>query len=133
MITTLRFVFFFVVSAYSFECYYCDDETSEKCNEKQTKVNCTGSDMTCFKGDLKKESGETREVRGCTKKETCEKSEKKCKDGDSGDDAYKIKECHTACCVTPDGETPCNRAFFTHVTSNMAMMMLAILLSLTVI
>ena len=129
-IITLRFVFFFVVSAYSFKCYTCIDESSDNCNKNQTSVTCTGNDKTCIKADGELESGKTLEMRGCLDTKDCDESKKKCEDGTAtfGDAGDKFKECRVVCCVPSDDETPCNSAFT--VTSNMVIMMLAILLSL---
>ena len=110
MITALRFFFFFVVSAYSFECYHCIDETSEKCNEKQTKVNCTGNDKKCIKVDGYARDWKTFEMRLCTNK--CAEAEEICTDdSDAIFEDEKMMKCRFACCVPDDGDlTPCYSA-----------------------
>lgn len=118
-------------TAYSFECYLCEEKTEEECNSKQTKINCTGDDATCSKANFKTEKDETGEVRECDTKKSCEEVKKRCDDGEEIDRGSKgkITKCNVACCVTAEGaENPCNGAIT--VSVNVVMMILAALYAL---
>ena len=119
-------------TAYSFECYVCNEKTEEECTSKQTKVNCTGDDNTCLKVNFKTDQDKTGEFRTCQPKKYCEANKKKCDDGEeiSLDDGDKITKCDVACCVTAAGaENPCNGATVT-VSANVVMMIFAALYAL---
>ena len=120
-----------IFTAYSFECYVCNGKTEEECTSKQTKVNCTGDDCTCWKANYKTEKDKTGEIRGCLPKKSCKEIKKKCDDGEEmpQDDGDKITKCDVACCVTAAGaENPCNGAIT--VSANVVMMIFAALYAL---
>ena len=108
------------ITAYSFECYVCNGKTEEECTSKQTKVNCTGDDNTCWKANYKTEKDKTAQTRGCVPKKSCEEIKKKCDDGEEipQDDGDRITKCDVACCVTAAGaKNPCNGAITSTTTT----------------
>lgn len=113
-------------SAYSFECFKCDEKSAEECDKKQKKEKCD-ADETCWKAHFETKYGETGERRGCMKKKECEETKKKCDDDELFDDDGEKLKCAVACCVSDD-DKPCNGAFF--ISTNIVMIMFTNLYSL---